>query len=306
MASLQDLTYFLAVAETASLTRASERCGISVPAMSKAMKRLEDSLNARLLARGSQSIKLTESGQMLAARARRIQAEWQLGQQELADFQQRPKGTVSISASVTFARMRLLPLMPTFKARFPDVVLDIQLDDRMADLSEVDLAIRVGLVEEQGVIARPLEPLIMRYAAHSSLWKRHTRPSRPEDLHHLPVIGFRLPASKRMMPWQFQRENEIYTLDLTPEIVVNEPLAVLELIQVGLGIGLINPYMSQPSIDSGELDIVLAEFMPPNERGTFLCYQSREHLPLKQRVVIDFLMAELSGQEGLKNVGGAS
>lgn len=294
MPSLQELDYFLAVADTGSLTCAAEHCGVSVPAMSKAMKRLEATLDARLFARGHHSVKLTESGQLLAARARSIQAEWQLGRQELSAFQSRPSGRVRLSVSSAFGRTLLLPLIPRLKARYPEVILDIRLDDQIADLSEVDLAIRVGLVEEQGVIARPLLPLDIRYAAHRDLWQHHARPDIPEDLHRLPVIGFRLPSSLRLMPWQFQRDNEIFTLDLKPTVIANDPQAILDLIQSGLGIGLVNGYMSQPLIDQGELEVVLAEYMPPTERGTYLCYQSREHVPLKQRVVIDFLVSELT------------
>lgn len=294
MPSLQELDYFLAVVDTGSLTRAADRCGISVPAMSKAMKRLETTLDARLFARGHQALRLTESGQLLAARARTIQSEWRLGQRELTAFQSRPSGRVSISASAAFARTLLLPRVPAFKARYPDVVLDIRLDDRLVDLSTVDLAIRVGLVQEQGVIARPLVPLGIRYAAHRDLWRTHRPPRSPEDLRRLPLIGFRLPSSSRLMPWQFQRDNEIYTLDLAPTVIANDPEAVLDLIRAGVGVGLVNAYLSQPLIDSGELSIVLADHMPPSERGTYLCYQSREHQPQKLKVVIDFLMAALA------------
>jgi len=294
MPSFQELDYFLAVADTGSLTRAAEHCGVSVPAMSKAMKRLETTLDARLLARGHHSVKLTESGLLLAARARSIQSEWQLGRLELSAFQSQPSGRVRLSVSSAFGRTLLLPLIPRLKARYPEVILDIRLDDRIADLSEVDLAIRVGLVEEQGVIARPLLPLGIRYAAHRDLWQHHVRPVTPEDLHRLPVIGFRLPSSLRLMPWQFQRDNEIFTLDLQPAVIANDPQAILDLIRSGLGVGLVNGYMSQPLIDQGELDVVLADYMPPTERGTYLCYQSREHVSLKQRVVIDFLVSELT------------
>lgn len=294
MSSLTDLDYFLAVAETASLTRAAEQCGISVPAMSKAMRRLESSLDARLLARSSQAIRLTESGHLLAARARTISREWQQGQLELARFQQQPSGTVRISASTAFARTLLLPLLPGFHAQYPDVVLDLRLDDQIVDLGTVDLSIRVGLVEEQGMIARPLLPLGMKYGVSPKLLAQYPAPEVPEDLRSLPVIGFRLPASGRLMPWQFQRDDEIYTLDLKPVVTVNEPQAILDLIRAGMGVGLINTYMSQPLIERGELQVVLSDFMPPSERGIYLCYQSREHMPLKQRVVIDFLVAALS------------
>ncbi|TGG92861.1 LysR family transcriptional regulator [Natronospirillum operosum] len=293
MSSLVDLDYFLAVADTGSLTRASERCGISVPAMSKAMRRLENSLDARLLARSSQSIRLTESGQLLAARARVIRQEWVLGKQELAQFQQVPAGRVSISASAGFARTLLLPLLSGFRARYPEVVLDLQLDDHIADLSSVDLSIRVGLVEEQGVIARPLLPLGMQYGASKEFLSRYQKPDQPEDLHQLPVIGFRLPSSGRLMPWQFQRESEIFTLDIKPVVIVNEPQAILDLIRAGVGVGLINAYMSELFVMSGELETLLTAYLPPSERGIYLCYQSREHMPLKQRVVIDFLMEKL-------------
>lgn len=261
------------------------------------MQRLEASLDTRLLTRSNQAFRLTESGQLLAARARTIQHEWQQGVQELGQFQQEPSGTVRISASVAFARTLLLPLLPELHQRYPKVVLDLQLDDQIADLGAVDLSIRIGLVEEQGVIARPISPLHLKYGVSRSFLTHHALPKTPEDLTELPVIGFRLPSSGRLMPWQFQRttgplqqHSEIYTLELNPVAVVNEPQAILDLIMADMGVGLINTYMTQRLINRGELVVVLEDFMPPNERAIYLCYQSREHMPLKQRVVIDFLL----------------
>lgn len=294
--SLQDLHYFLVVAQQGSLARASEQLDLSTAALSKAMKRLEAVAGARLFKRTARSIHLSEAGMLMCEQAEKILRQWDDSKQALADLTDQVRGTVVISASAAFARLKLLPLVPEFKKHYPDIVLDLRLEDRFVDLKreETDLLIRVGLLDDEDIIARPLMPLDMVYGASPVYLKKHGMPDSPQALREHKTIGFRLPANGQFLPWQFFQANHIFTLELAHHMVVNSPDAIQDLILLDEGIGLLNRHLAAPLIEQGQLVPVLENWMPPNERGIYLCYLDREWMPTKQKAVIDFLMSALT------------
>ena len=292
MPNLTDLEYFLRVAKLGSLSAAAEHFDLSVPGLSKAMSRLETDLGVRLFARSPRSIALTETGKSFVSDAEGMLAQWRACKENLQSAMDHPAGTVKITCASAFGRSQVVPLIKAFNDRYPDVVVDLFFDDHYVDLSrgEFDLSIRVGLLTEENIIARPLTQLTMQYCASRRFWQQFERPNRPQDLVHLPTIGFRLPASKKIMPWQFKQAGEVFSLDLKPKVIVNTPEAILDLIFQDLGVGLTNSHMTQALIASGDLIPVLEEWMPDHDRGIYLCYLNRDWMPARQRVLIDFLL----------------
>ena len=296
--ALQDIHYFTVVAKTGSLARAAEQLAVSTAALSKAMKRLEHSCNARLFKRTARSIHLSEAGERFLHDAEALLNQWYAAIDNLADMTDSLTGTVVLSASAAFARIKILPLLPDFHKQFPDIVLDVRLEDHYVDLKQgdIDLLIRVGLLQDKDIIARPLMPLKIMYGATPEYLARHGKPETPQTLKQHKTIGFRLPASQHLMPWQFHQADHVFSIDLQHVFVMNSPDAIQELILQHQGIGLVNLHLAQSEIEQGKIIPLLQDWMPPHERGNYLCYLDRQWMPRKLQVVIEFLINALSGE----------
>lgn len=294
--SLQDIHYFAIVAKTGSLAAAAEQLDVSTAALSKAMRRLESACNSRLFKRTARSIHLSEAGHAFARHATHLLDRWYGAVDDLAELADTTTGTVILSASSAFARLSILPLLPEFSRQFPGIVLDLRLEDQYVDLKngDTDLLIRVGLLQDEDIIARPLMPLDMVYGATPAYLATHGEPDNPHALKQHQTIGFRLPASKQLMPWQFQQANHVFSIDPSHRFIVNSPDAIQDLILQDQGIGLLNRHLAQPLINNGHLRPVLTDWMPPHERGIYLCYLDRQWMPRKLSSVIEFLMSQLS------------
>ncbi|OZG74056.1 hypothetical protein BTA51_09805 [Hahella sp. CCB-MM4] len=295
--ALQDLYYFTLVAQMGSLTRAADQLDMSTAALSKAMKRLEDNHDVRLFKRSARAIVLTEAGQRLRQHSQAMLERWHQCQQELTELSEEIAGTVVINSSAALAGQLIVPLLPALKHQYPKLVIDLRLDDRYIDLKqgEVDLLIRVGLLNDEEIIARPLMPLDMIYGASPAYLAGKDAITAPQDLKHHATIGFRLPASNQLMPYQFQQANHLFSIELQHDVIVNSPDVIQSLVLADQGIGLLGRHLAQSLIDRGELIPVLADWMPQHERGIFLCYLDRQWMPKKMLAVVEFLLEKLSG-----------
>jgi DNA-binding transcriptional LysR family regulator len=160
MENLSDIAVFVQVVESSTFTAAAERLGMSRPVVSKYISRLEDRLGARLLNRTTRRLSLTEAGQAFFVRSQRGLQEIEAAEAEVSQLQQTPRGKLRINTPMSFGILHIAPAMRDFLVPYPELSIDMNLDDRQVDLIEegFDLAIRIAELPDSSLIAQRLGP----------------------------------------------------------------------------------------------------------------------------------------------------
>jgi len=289
-ASYAGVVAFIAVAAEGSFARAADRLGIGRSAVSRSVQKLEAQLNARLFLRTTRSTSLTREGELFYANChpgvqRIVQALEDM--RELRDGP--PRGHLRISASTGFGRQIVAPLLAGFRARYPDITLDLLLDDRPTDFTSdrVDVAIRDGRLEDSQIVAKRLAPMQMIVCASPDYVRRHGMPRHIDDLARHVCINFRT-ASGRVADWEFRVDGQRQKISPPSVCTFNDAGLVLQGVLDGFGIAQLAGYQVAGHLREGRLVTCMASHAP-EDRGHYLCYLSRQHLPARIRVFIDYV-----------------
>ena len=199
MDRLRSMEVFVAVVDAGSFTAAAEAFDMSPVMVGKHIRELEERLGARLLARTTRRQSLTEIGRQYAERCRLILADIQAAESGAEAMRSTPRGTLRISAPVSFGTHRLAPAMTDYLAAWPEVSLDLDLNDRVVDMVEegYDAAIRIGELRDSTLVARPLMDYRMMLCASPGYLKRAGTPKKPEDLAAHECLDF-APLNRRV------------------------------------------------------------------------------------------------------------
>jgi DNA-binding transcriptional LysR family regulator len=298
MDRLQEIEVFVAIADTGGLSRAASRLRLSPPAVTRALASLEDRLGVLLFQRSTRSLTITEAGQRFLDRSRHILADLDEARADALGHAAAPRGHLTVTASLTFGRSLLAPVICEFLAQYPQVTVSAVFLDRITSLVEegFDLAVRIGELRESGLVARKLG-LVRRILVASPDYLDRTRtPALPADLADHSIIGF-----TGLMPlreWRFVDGERQSSLSLSPAFEVNDALTALQAAESGHGISPALSYMVSDKMLTGKLVEVLAEnSVPP--LPVHIVYPGGRLLAPKVRAFIDFaaplLARNLSG-----------
>ena len=270
-ADLLDVLAFVRVAETGSFARAAERMGLSKPAVSRRVARLEEQLGAQLLTRSARGAQPTEIGDAYYARAANILAELDAAQEVVAEAVTQVAGPIRLTSSVTFGARYLGPALAEFAALHPKVELDVSLDDRTVDLvgGGYDLALRIGKLKDSALVARRLAPIRGVVVASPSYLARRGRPERPADLAGHDLLFYANVVSGEQ--WRFR---------------VGDRWEVVR--GGGLGIVVMPSFIASDSIQNGELEVILQDF-PLEEVGLYAVMPPGRSTTARVRALVDFL-----------------
>jgi DNA-binding transcriptional LysR family regulator len=287
MNKFQALVAFTSVAECNGFTAAGRKLGVSTSAVTKIVARLEDELGAQLFNRTTRRLALTDYGQEFYERSVRILAELEDAEAMVREANAMPGGTVRAVVPFSFGRVTLVPALPAFCERYPEIRLDLTFNDNPVDLiaEGFDVAVRTGVLNDSRVIARVLTrgPQIT-FAAPSYL-ARHGAPKTPEDLHsHACVVG-------RFGPeWTFRNGgDDEFTIRIEPRHVMWSGDALREAVAAGLGISQATWWLVRKDLEAGTLVPVLTDYERQG-RPVSVLYPANRHLPTKVRVFVDFLV----------------
>jgi DNA-binding transcriptional LysR family regulator len=290
MDTLTRMRAFIDVVEAEGFSAAGRKIGRSKALLSKYVRELEDELGALLLNRTTRQFSLTEAGHTYYKRASELVREIDSLAETVRDSSGDVKGRIKLSAPRTFSDAPIGQSLIDFAKAFPDIVLDIHLDDRFVDLVEegFDLAVRITRLEDSSMIARRLSPFSLKICASPDLIQRVGKPERPQDLTKMPCI---IDTNGRWLSnWPFMRENgEMFSVSVSGPIEANSPLTTRAAAVAGLGFAPLPDFIAQPALDSGQLVPVLDEWTPRGG-GIFAVYPHRRYLPAKIRVFVDFLV----------------
>ncbi|MDH0865043.1 LysR substrate-binding domain-containing protein [Mitsuaria sp. GD03876] len=295
---LSGLLAFVRTADLGSFVAAGRVLGISASAVGKAVTRLEQDVGVRLLQRSTRRIALTEEGRLFHERCRRILEDLDDARTQLSHAAGAPRGRLRVSVPIVTYHL-LLPLLPEFLARYPEVELDVDFNDRVVDLIDegVDLAIRSGDLPDSRMVSLPLRHFRFLICASPDYLARRGEPRRAEDLAEHDGVRFRFPNSGRLLSWPLDGPGG-NTVDapeprLRRTLVFNNMEAVRGAAIGGLGIGCMPDFLALGPIADGRLRAVLDVDARPAGRFHAVWPTSR-HLSPKVRVFVDFLKARLA------------
>jgi len=293
MELLGPMQTFVRVVEAGSFTAVAAERNSTQPTISRQIAALEAHLGVRLLTRSTRALALTDDGRTFYAHAQIALAA--LGDAENAVGRRRaaPSGLLRIAVPVVFGRLHVVPRLPAFLARYPDVGVEIIMSDSFTDLVEqgIDLAIRVGEITDPGLIARRIGLVRRVTVASPAYLARHGTPSRPEDLRqHECIVYTRLASGNR---WKFEPQDGPIEITVSGRFRADNSEAVREAVLAGLGIAVIPAFAFRAEIDAGEVVVLLADF-EPLVLPMHAVYPSRQFVPSRVRAMIDHLAHEFS------------
>ncbi|MFC5525137.1 LysR family transcriptional regulator [Rhodanobacter ginsengisoli] len=293
-AELQDLYAFLSVVQAGGFREAARSGSDSASRLSEAVRRLETRLGMRLLHRTTRSVSPTEAGARLAERLAPALAEVEASLDVVNHFRDRPAGTLRLNVPANVARTVLPPIVTPFLKRYPEIRLEVIVEDSLVDLlaANCDAGIRYDERLEQDMIALPIGPRTQRMitAAAPDYLEAHGRPEHPRDL--LQHACMRGQFSGGAIPaWEFERDGEIVRIDPPGPLQVRLGAAFDLAVQAAIdGLGIIHLFEDwlRPHIDSGALVPVLEPWWQ-SFSGPYLYYSGRRHLPSPLRAFVDFI-----------------
>ncbi len=286
MDRLHELEVFVAVAETGSLTRAAAKMRLSPPAVTRAVAALEDRLGAAVFTRTTRSLTITEAGRRFLDHAQRILADYEAARKDAVGETSTPAGHLTLTASVTFGRSILAPVVSDFLGRFPRVTASLLLLDRVTNLVEegIDLAVRIGPLPDSSLIARRVGEVRRVLVASPDYLARHGTPEEPSDLKRHAVIAF-----TGLMPnreWRYVLDGRPAGIAVAPGFEVNDALAAIEAAHAGHGITIALSYMVTDRIRQGQLVPIMDVLSLP--QPVHLVYPQTRLIAPKIRAFIDF------------------
>lgn len=277
---------FVAVVTEGSFSNAASALQLSPQLVSKYVSKLEEQLDVRLLHRTTRKVSLTEAGTHYYQHAQQILLSIDEMDSQLGGLQQNPKGTLRISAPVSFALKHMAKLVAEFQLRYPLVNVDLQLNDRKVDIVDegFDVAIRIGQLKTSSLIAKHIAPIRVILCASPDYLKQYGRPIKPEDLkthRYLHYSYMEIDGKDEVFRWLRTQNTGSVLRSNNGDVLVEAAIA-------GAGIVLQPTFIASKALQSGELIQVLPDF-EPDPIGLYAVYANRKLLPNKVRCFIDFM-----------------
>lgn len=291
---LPRLAWFARIARHRSFARAADEMRVSRAAVSQSLKALEKHLGVRLVHRTTRAMSLTEEGQRLLDALVPTLGEIEHAVRSVGDAATAPSGVVRINTSRIAARVLIEPWLPELQARYPEVKIELILADALSNIiaEGSDVGIRLGRSLAEHVVAVAVSPpLSMAVAASPAYLERHGIPEAPSDLARHDCIGYRLPGTGALRPWDFDEPGKTirhFTQAVSGSVVVNDDQVMTRAAVRGTGLLQIVDLAIRDELADGRLVRVLRGWSHRHP-GFYLYAPSREHMPSKVRAVVDFL-----------------
>ena len=294
---LETLELFLDVMRARNFTRIARARGVAPSSISRAITHLEDELGVRLFQRSTRRLEPTEAAQVYFERIESVVAELRAAGEMATDLVTRPTGTLRITAATVYGQMYVVPLLAEIAACYPDLSVELILTDAFVDLIEerIDLAIRLGSLQDSSYIARKVAGMRFHVCATPDYLARHGTPTDPVELRTHNCLLF--PRSGYDLDWLFRdRDGEVTTVPIQGRYLVTNSQAIRQCALAGMGIALLPDWLVREELAAGELvdlfpvhEVTATDF----DSAVWLVYPSREYLALKVRAVMDLLLQRL-------------
>ena len=285
---------FARVVETGSFTKAAATLHMSKTSVTQLVQQLEARLRVRLLNRTTRKVNVTADGAAYYERVVRLLADVDDAETSLSSASMAPRGRLRVDVPSPFARMLLIPALPAFYARYPEIQLTLGVSDRLIDIigENVDCVVRGGEITDQSLIARHVGDLQLGIYATPGYLQRAGTPMHPRELeaagHH--TVGFLWSRTGKALPYAMQRGEERIEAHGRPLLTVDDGNAYLAAGLAGLGMLWLPHYMARPHLASGEL-VRLFQDWQMTPMPMYLAFPPNRHVSAKLRVFIDWVVA---------------
>lgn len=289
---------FARVVETGSFTKAAETLHMSKTSVTQLVQQLEARLRVKLLNRTTRKVNVTADGAAYYERVIKLLADMDDAETSLSNASMLPRGRLRVDIPSPFARMILIPALPEFHARYPDIQLDLGVSDRRVDLIDegIDCVIRGGELTDLSLVARRVGDLTLGVFAAPSYLEKTGVPSHPQEL-SLPqhaIVGFRWARVGLAFPYALHRNEERVTVQGLSVISVDDGNAGLAAVLAGLGVIWLPDYMAREHVSRGEL-VRLFDDWHLEPMPMYIAFPPNRHVSAKLRVFIDWVV-ELMAQ----------
>ena len=289
MPNWEGITEFVAVAESNSFTLAAQKLSTSVAQVSRRIAALENRLSVKLFNRTTRKISLTEAGTIYFQNCKVLVEGLKQAELSVTQMQSTPQGLIRITAPTTYGEQIIAPLINEFLLMYPSVVIDLILTNQKLDLIEagVDVAIRLGALEDSRLIAKKLSNRQLYLCASPTYIKQHGKP------HSLACIKQHQCLVGSVNYWRFLDKNQEKSISVNGRLMCNSGPSLLDAALKGLGIAQLPDFYVKKHLDVGNLIEVLAEHRV-NQDGIWALYPENRNLSTKVRLIIDYFTTHLN------------
>ena len=293
---LAEMQIFITVVESGSFSAAARICQLNPSTVSKSISRLESRLDARLINRSTRKLQLSSEGKAFYERSIKI-LEDITEAEHCAGAHEKVSGHLRVSVSIPVGRHFLLPLLPAFLSRYPDIILDLNLSDQLTNLLEerIDVAIRSGPMPDSSLITRKLAETSMVIVASPTYLAQHGKPEDIKDLVKHNKIGFNF--RRTVETWPLCAEGE--RINITPEgnVRVSDGDTMYQLALAGVGLARLARFMVSEDIRAGRLVTLLEDYNPGDKEDIHAVFLGHGgYLPSRVRAFLDFLYEHVSAR----------
>ncbi|AUJ81565.1 LysR family transcriptional regulator [Enterobacter cancerogenus] len=289
--NFNDLLSFMVVARERSFTRAAAQLGVSQSALSHAMRNLEARLEVRLLTRTTRSVAPTEAGERLLMRLSPHLLEIEQELTALRDTRDRPAGNIRLTAGEHAMSAVLWPVLKPFMAQYPDIHVEVTVDNGLTDIVDgrFDAGVRLGEQVAKDMIAVRIAPdMRMAVVGSADYFERYGTPDTPEQLQHHRCINMRLPTRGGLYAWEFERDGRELRVRVDGQLTLNNLPQRIDAAESGLGLAYVPEDTVREALDQGRLLRVLEAWCPPFD-GYHLYYPSRRQHTTAFSLLVDAL-----------------
>nr|WP_057923901.1 LysR family transcriptional regulator [Burkholderia ambifaria] len=290
MDTLLSMRMFTRIVETGSLTRAADTSGLTTPRVSALLRTLEQHLGCRLLNRTTRRLSLTEDGQAYYERCVAVLREIDEMEASMSHSRNAPRGRLKVNLPSAMAKRIVVPALPAFLVAHPDITVELGVTDRQIDLvgEGVDCVVRVGALDDSGMIAKRIGSLTTCTCASPSYLERFGVPETIDDLTQHIAVSHVSADTGRPRSWDFVVDGDTHIVQMRGTVAVNEADTYIACGLAGLGLIKTTLFFVEPYLKSGALQEVLPKFNPP-PRPISVLYPPNRHIPAKLKLFVDWL-----------------
>jgi DNA-binding transcriptional LysR family regulator len=287
------LRTFVEVMRRRSFTSVAHVLDVAPSSISRTIAALESELGVRLFHRTTRNLSPTEAGLAYFDRIEPMVAELERAASVAADSSERPRGLLRVTAIGEFAQINLVPLLPEFSRRFPELRFELVLTDKLLDLVEerIDLAVRLARLAESSLIAHRLCDVVYVVCASPEYLRKRGRPKTPHDLERHECLRYPIPGYSAR--WRFRKgDGDIFEIPILGRLVANNGAALVQSAAAGMGIILLPRWFMADELRKGSLVELFPDYRATASEfdvAAWMLYPSRSYLPQKVRVFADFL-----------------
>lgn len=285
---LLSLRSFIAVVDCGSFNQAADLLHASTAAVSRRISNLESALGVKLLNRTTRSQDLTEAGRQFYEDTLNILQFLEEAEERVRCESQMLKGKLRVAAPLSFGIQQIASILPDFMKLYPDLKVELQLEDRFTDLvSEgIDVAMRIGILQDSSLIPTYISDIERVFIASPEYLKQNGTPTRPQQLKSHDCLHYNLISTRE--EWNLNKGEHNESITITPRLSTNNGEVLMQAALQGMGISLLPRFLVQSAIDSGQLQVLFDDYTPA-PFGLYAVRPSRSYTPARVRVFIDYM-----------------